>query len=116
MRREEEAYDNTAVSQPRCEIAKTLLEGECQQPGEVRYRGTLLLCAPHAALLELEERAEALLGSVFRMDEWMEENGSSAADEEFVGRVRHEREETLAALRIIRTKIRDARKALSDGR
>jgi hypothetical protein len=26
-----------------------------------------------------------LLYSVFRMDEWMEENGSSAADEEFVG-------------------------------
>jgi hypothetical protein len=29
-----------------------------------------------------------VLGSVFRMDEWMEENGVSAADDEFVGRSR----------------------------
>src|SRR5215211_5221008 len=110
--RRDQADDDSAVTQPRCEIEKTLLEGECQDPGEVRYRGTLLLCAPHAALLELEERAEALLGSVFRMDEWLEENGSSAADEEFIGRVRHEREETLAALRLIRAQVRTARKAL----
>jgi hypothetical protein len=103
--------DNTAVSQPRCEIGKTLSGEECQDPGEVRYRGTLL-CRPHAALLELEERAEALLGSVFRMDEWMEENGSSAADEEFVGRIRHEREAAVEALRLTRTQIRSTRKAL----
>ena len=109
--RREEADGNIAASQPRCEIAKTLLEGECQDPGEVRYRGTLL-CAPHAALLELEDRAEVLLGSVFRMDEWLEENGSSAADEEFMGRIRHERDEAVAGLRLIRAQVRTARKAL----
>jgi hypothetical protein len=108
----EEADGDSAVSQPRCEIEKTLLGGECHNPGEVRYRDTLL-CGPHAALLELEDRAEAVLGSVFRMDEWLEENGSSGADEEFMERIRHEREEAVAALRLIRAQIRDARKALS---
>ena len=112
----EEADGDSAVSQPRCEIEKTLLGGgECQVPGEVRYRGTLL-CEPHAALLGLEDRAEAVLGSVFQMDEWLEENGDSSSNEEFLGRIRTEREEAVAALRLIRTQIRDARKALSDGR
>jgi hypothetical protein len=110
--RREEADGHTAVSQPRCEIERTSLDGECQDLGEVRYEG-MLLCASHAALLELEDRAEALLGSVFRMDEWMEENGNSSSDEEFVGRVRREREEAVAALRLTRTQIRDARIALS---
>ena len=114
MRREE--ADGIAVaSQPRCEVEKSHLGGECQDPGVIRYRGTLL-CEPHAALLGLEDRAEAVLGSVFRMDEWMEENGSSPGDEEFVGRVRHERDEAVAALRLIREQIRAARRALSVGR
>ena len=114
--RREEADGSSAVSEPRCEIQKTLLGGECHNPGEVHYRGTLL-CEPHAALLELEDRAEAVLDSVLRMDEWLEENGSSqGADEEFLGRIRHERESAVGALRLIRTQIRDARKALSDGR
>ncbi len=82
--RREEADGNTVVSQPRCEIEKTFLGGECHNEGEVRYGGTLL-CAPHATLLGLEDRAEALLSSVFRMDEWLEENGDAAADDEFVG-------------------------------
>jgi hypothetical protein len=110
--RREEADGHAATSQPRCEIEKTLLGGECQHPGEVRYRG-MLLCGSHAALLGLEDRADALLNGVFRMDEWMEENGSSAADDEFVGRVRHEREETVAALRLTRAQLRNARKALA---
>ena len=110
--RREETDANTAVSQPRCEMEKALLvEEECERPGEVRYRG-MLLCGLHAALLGLEVRAEALLGSVFRMDEWMEENGSSAADDEFVGRIRHERDEAVAALRSTRAQLRSARKAL----
>ena len=108
----EEAAGNSPLSQPRCEIEKTPLEGECQRPGEVRYKGTILVCGPHAALLQLEERAEAVLGSVFRMDEWLEENGSSGADEEYLGRIRHEREEALAALRHIRAQIRSARKVV----
>jgi len=108
-----EADGNTVFSQPRCEIDKTLLGRECRDPGEIRYRGALL-CGSHAALLGLEDRAEAVLDSVLRMDEWLEDNGSSqGADEEFMGRIRHEREEAVAALRLIRTQIRDARKALS---
>jgi hypothetical protein len=113
--RRDEAEGNTIVSKPHCEIDKTISDEECERPGEVRYRG-MLLCTPHAALLGLEVRAEALLGSVFLMDEWMEENGSSAADDEFVGRIRHQREETVAALRLTRAQLRSARKALSVGR
>jgi hypothetical protein len=109
--RREQADGNSSLSQPRCEIEKTpLVEGECQRPGEVRYKGILLVCRPHAALLELEDRAQAVLGSVFRMDEWLEENGSVGADEEYLGRIRHEREEALDALRHIRVQIRSARK------
>src|ERR671912_2103537 len=108
--RREEADGNSPLSQPRCEIEKTPLEGECERPGEVHYKGMLLLCRPHAALLQLEDRAEAVLGSVFRMDEWLQENGSSEADEEYLGRIQHEREEALAALRHIREQIRRARK------
>jgi hypothetical protein len=108
--RREQAAGNSILSQPRCQIEKTPLEGECERPGEVSYKGTLLLCGPHAALLELEDRAQAVLGSVLRMDEWLQQNGSSGADEEYLRRIRHEREEALAALRLIRVQIRSARK------
>jgi hypothetical protein len=108
--RREQADGKSLLSQPRCEIEKTPLEGECKRPGEVRYKGTLLVCRPHAALLQWEDRAEAVLGSVFQMDKWLEENGSSGADEEYLGRIRHEREEAVAALRLIRVQIRSARK------
>src|SRR5215212_11990632 len=110
--RREQADGNSLLSQPRCEIEKTPLEGECQRPGEVRYKGMLLLCGPHAALLQLEDRAQVVLGSVFRMDEWLQENGSSGADEEYLGRIRHERDEALGALRHIRVQIRSARKEM----
>jgi hypothetical protein len=108
--RPEQADGTSPLSQPRCEIEKTPLEGECQRPGEVSYKGIILLCGPHAALLQLEDRAQAVLGSVLKMDEWLQENGSSGADEEYLGRIRHEREEALAALRHIRMQIRSARK------
>ena len=68
------------------------------------------MCELHAALLQLEDRAQAVLGSVFQMDEWLQENGSSGADEEYLGRIRHEREEAKAALRLIRVQIRSVRK------
>jgi hypothetical protein len=117
-----EANDGKSViSQPHCEIEKTFLGGEeCQNLGGVLYKGALL-CGSHATLLELEDRAQAVLGSVFRMDEWIEDkawsrNGSASADDEFVGRVQHERDEALAALRLMREQIRIARKALSVGR
>ena len=113
-----EAEDNSVISQPNCEIGKALSgeEVECHNPGEVRYRGALL-CEAHATVLELQDRSEAVLDSVFRMDEWMDDNGgdrngSMSADEEFVGRVQHERDEALVGLRLIREQIRSARKAL----
>ncbi len=117
MPQEEVADVNgSADSQPaRCVIAKSILEEGCQRPGEVRYRG-MLLCRPHAELLGLEERAQAQLSSVFRMDEWMEENGSAAADDEFAGRIMHEREEAVGALQLTRAQLRSARKALSQSR
>jgi hypothetical protein len=109
--------DNTVISQPKCEIDKTLSgEGECHNLGEVRYKGALL-CKAHATLLKLQDRAQAVLDSVFRMDEWMDgnggdRNGSMSADEEFVWRVQHERDEALGALRLIREQLRSARNAL----
>jgi hypothetical protein len=113
-----EADDNSVISQPICDIAKAFSgeEGKCHNPGEVRYRGAML-CEAHATLLKLQDRAQAVLDSVFRMDEWMDDNGgdrtgSMSADEEFVGRVQHERDEALGALRLIREQIRSARKAL----
>jgi hypothetical protein len=112
--RREEADGNAAASQPRCEIAKTILEEECERPGESRYRG-MLLCGPHAALLGVEDRAEELLGTMFMLDKWLEENGSSAADEEYLGRIRHQREEVVAALRLTRMQLRSAREVLSVG-
>ena len=108
--RRDDVNGNSPLSQPRCEIEKTPLGGECERPGEVRYKGMILLCGLHAALLQLEDRAEAVLGSVFQMDEWLEEKGSFGADEEYLGRIRHEREEAVAALRLIRVQIRSARK------
>src|SRR5829696_5645471 len=79
MMRREANTTNAVVSPRTCEIHKTLLGaegGECHNLGEVLY-GEALLCEPHAALLGLEDRAEAVLGSVFRMDEWMEGNGGA---------------------------------------
>jgi hypothetical protein len=108
--RRDDAAGNSSLSQPPCEIEKSPSEGECQRPGEVSYKGILLVCGPHAALLQLEDRAQAVLGSVLRMDEWLQQNGSSGADEEYLGRIRHEREEAVAALRHIREQIRSARK------
>ncbi len=104
---------NTLVPPPHCEIAKAILDEKCEKPGEVCYKG-MLLCRPHAELLGLEDRAEALLSSVFRMDEWMEENGSAAADDEFAGRIMHEREEAVGALQLTRAQLRSARKVLSE--
>jgi hypothetical protein len=43
----------------------------------------------------------------------MEGNGSASADEEFVGRIRYERDEAVGALRLMRGQLRSARKALS---
>ena len=118
MPQEADDGNSSYISQPHCEIDKALSgeEGECQHPGEVRCRQALL-CEAHVTLLKLQDRAQAVLGSIFRMDEWMEgnasRNGSVSVDEEFVGRIQHERDEAVGALRPMRGQIRSARKALS---
>jgi hypothetical protein len=90
--------------QPRCEIGKVLIaEGECQRLGEVQLDGSLL-CTPHAELLRLESRSEAMLGMVFEMDEWLD-SVDGEADELRVGRVEQQRNEVVEQLRFNRTRI-----------
>jgi hypothetical protein len=90
--------------QPRCEIAKTLIaEGECHRLGEVQLDG-MLLCASHAELLRLGEHSEALLGEVFKMDEWLE-SVDGQADELRVWRAEHHRNELVEQLRFNRTRM-----------
>ena len=100
---QEEADGNTAVSQPHCEIEKTLFtEVECPRPGEVKLDGSLL-CVAHAKLLRLEVRESTLLGRVFEMDKWLE-NPSNRADQLHWRRL-HERDEAVEQLRFNRTLI-----------
>ena len=98
------------ASQHRCESGKTLLEGECKRPGEVRY-GVRLLCAPHARLLKLRDHADALLDRVFRADEWLE-TAENLAIQQGAERVRREREEAIVHLRHTRIDLMAARKGL----
>jgi hypothetical protein len=89
--------------QPRCEIAKTLIEEECQRLGEVQLDGSLL-CAAHAEMVRLGERSEALLGEVFKMDRWLE-SVDGQADELRVRRAEHHRNELVEQLRFNRTRM-----------
>jgi hypothetical protein len=90
--------------QPSCEIDKVLIaEGECQRVGEVQLDGSLL-CVHHAELLRVEDHSEALLGEVFKMDEWLE-SVDGEADEERVRRAEHHRNELVEQLRFNRTRI-----------
>jgi hypothetical protein len=90
--------------QPRCEIAKTLIEeGECQRLGEIQLDGSLL-CAAHAEMVRLGERSEALLGEVFKMDRWLE-SVDGQADELRVRRAEHHRNELVEQLRFNRTRM-----------
>src|SRR5215213_9495171 len=68
----EDTNNQFADQQPRCEIGKTFTaEGECLRLGEIQLDGSRV-CVTHAKLLRLRERSEALLGEVFKMDEWLE--------------------------------------------
>lgn len=106
---EYDAYTDLA-SQHRCESSKTLLERECQRPGEVLY-GVRLLCVPHARLLKLRDHADALLDRVFRADEWLE-TGENLANQEGAEQVRREREEAIVQLRHTRIELMAASKGL----
>ena len=104
MSSEEEANEQFAEQQTRCEIGKILIvEGECQRLGEVQLDGSLL-CVAHAELLRLGERSEALLGEVFKMDEWLD-SVDGQADELRVRRAEYHRNELVEQLRFIRTGI-----------
>jgi hypothetical protein len=92
------------ADQRRCGISKILTaEGECRRIGEVQLDGSLL-CVPHAELLRLMGRSEALLGEVFKMDEWLE-NADGETDELRVRRAEHHRNELVEQLRFNRTRI-----------
>ena len=100
----EDANNQTADQQPRCEYGKTLLsEGECQTTGEVQSDGSLL-CVPHAKLLRLEVQNGTLLGTVFEMDKWLD-NPDNRADQLRWRRLMHERDEAVEQLRFNRTLI-----------
>ena len=100
----EDTNEQFADQQPRCEIGKTLTaEGECQRLGDVQLNGSLL-CVAHAELLRLGERSEALLGQVFKMDQWLE-SVDGQADELRVRRAEHHRNELVEQLRFNRTRI-----------
>jgi hypothetical protein len=99
-----EADGNTAVSQPHCEIEKTLFtEGECPRVGEVQLDGSLL-CVAHAKLLRLEVRESTLLSKVFELDKWLD-NPSNRADQFRWRRLLDERDEVVEQLRFNRTLI-----------
>jgi hypothetical protein len=101
---QEEADGNTAVSQPHCEIEKTLFtEEECPRVGEVQLDGSLL-CVAHAKLLRLEVRESTLLSKVFELDRWLD-NPSNRADQFRWRRLLDERDEVVEQLRFNRTLI-----------
>ena len=88
----------------RCEYGKTLFgRGECPRVGEIQLDGSLL-CVAHTKQLRLEERESALLGTVFEMDQWLE-NPGNRADELRWRRLLHERDEVVEQLRFNRTLI-----------
>jgi hypothetical protein len=100
-----------ADQQPRCEIGKIYTaEGECRRLGDVQLEEGLL-CVAHAELLRLGERSEALLGEVFKMDEWLE-GVDGRADELRIRRAEHHRNELVEQLRFNRTRIELIRDAL----
>jgi ATP-dependent Zn protease len=71
--------------------------------GEVQLDGSLL-CVHHAELLRVEGSSETLLGTVFMMDQWLD-NTDGEADEECVRRVEHQQNELVEQLRFNRTRI-----------
>jgi hypothetical protein len=101
---EEDAYEQSADQQIRCEIDKIRkAEGECRRLVEVQLDGRLL-CVGHAGLLRLEECSETMLGEVFEMDQWLE-SVDAQADELGVRRAEHHRNDLLEQLRLNRTRI-----------
>ena len=104
MALEEDAYEQSADQQIRCQIDKIRkAEGECRRLGEVQL-AERPLCVRHAKLLTLKNRSETKLGMVFEMDQWLE-SVEGQADELRVRRVEHQRNEVVEQLRFDRTQI-----------
>ena len=101
----EDTNEQFADQQPRCEeIGKTsTADGERQRLGEAQLDGSWV-CVTHAELLRLGGRSEALLGEVFKMDEWLE-SVDGQADELRVLRAEHHRNELVEQLRFNRARI-----------
>jgi hypothetical protein len=55
--------DLPTIAYPRCEVEKTLREGDCELFGKLGFEG-LLLCEHHAKLLEAQDRIGHLEGIV----------------------------------------------------
>ena len=72
-------------------------------PASPRLDGTRL-CVLHTEMLNLRERSEALLGEVFKMDQWLE-SADGETDELRVRRVEHHRNELVEQLRFNSTRI-----------
>ena len=100
----EDTTDHTAHPWSRCEFGKTIFsEGECQRPGVDQLNGSLL-CVPHAKRLRLEVRVDMLLGTVFEMDKWLD-NQNNRAEQLRWRRLLRERDEVVEQLRFNRTLI-----------
>jgi len=110
----EDTNVHTTDQRPRCESGKTLFsEGECPRSGEVQLDGSLL-CVSHAELLRLERRENTLLGTVFEMDNWLD-NPNNRTDQLHWRRVLIQRDEVVEQLRFNRTLI-EARKVAAQQR
>ena len=97
----EEANAQPADHEPRCEFAETLFtEGECQRLGEVQFNGSLL-CVHNAELLRLKVRECTLLGTVFELDNRLD-NPNNRTDELRWRRLLRERDEVVDQLRFNR--------------
>src|SRR5215211_7369689 len=101
---EEDAYEQSADQQIRCQIDKIRkAEGECRRLVEVQFDGRLL-CVGHAGLLRLEDHSETMLREVFKMDQWLE-SVDGQADELGVRRAEHHRNDLVEQLRLNRMHI-----------
>jgi hypothetical protein len=95
--------EQSADQQSYCEIGKTLIGEQCERLGEARLDGSVL-CVHHAELLKLEDHSDMLLGTVFEMDKWLDDN-HNRTDELRWRRVLRQRDEVVEELRSTRTRI-----------
>jgi hypothetical protein len=91
----------TPTEQPGCEICEALPAGGARARSvEVRMGGTLL-CSRHAALLELKDISETLLGMVCALEKRLESPAGKTGAER-LRRVRCLRDDVLNELRFTR--------------